>query len=240
MKKFAPGLLPTLMAVPLVVTLLVLSAWQINRYFWKVELLDNLNQQLSQAAVPLPAGNLNPQEWSYRRVTVTGTYLHDKEIHLFSHAVEGRKGFQIITPLQRSDGKGIVLVNRGWVPEDRKTAVSRLEGNVAGEVTVSGIVRKPWGKSYSFMPESNKETNVWLYGELKDMGAYLKLDVAPVFVELDDDPVPGGYPIGGQTRISVPNNHLAYSVTWLFLGGALFCIYVIFGMRRAKELSSSE
>lgn len=236
MKKFSPGLWPTVMTVPVVLIMLALSVWQLNRYSWKVDLVDRLNEQLSEASVELPTGDFDLKEWGYRRVTLTGEFLHEKEIHLFSHADKGRKGFQIITPFIRSDDKGVVLVNRGWVPEGKKNPESRSEGLMQGEITVSGVIRKSWTKAYSFLPASDPVANVWLYGELKEMAHHLKLEVAPSFVELDATPVPGGWPLGGQTRISVPNNHIEYFVTWFGLAAAMAFIYVLFGLSRARKL----
>lgn len=235
-RKFSPGLWPTVMTVPVILILLSLSVWQINRYFWKVDLLETVAAQMSEAAVPFPAGNIDTDAWAYRRVEMTGTFDHSKEVHLFAHTLKGLKGFQIITPLSLSDNSGTVLVNRGWVPERFKEASSRSEGQLAGEVTLTGVIRKPWQKSYDFLPASNEETNVWLYGELDEMAAHLKLeDVKPVFVELDDMAVPGGWPKGGQTRVSVPNNHIEYSLTWLALALAMAAIYVLYGLRRGRK-----
>src|SRR3954470_20013179 len=48
--------------------------------------------------------------------------------------------------------------------------------------------------------------------------------VAPFFIDADDTPNPGGWPRGGLTIISFPNNHLVYALTWfclaLMLAGA--------------------
>jgi len=235
MKKFSPGLWPTVMTVPVVLIMLALSVWQLNRYSWKVDLVDRLTEQLAAAPVELPTGAFDSTEWGYRRVTLSGEYQHDKEIHLFSHADKGRKGFQIITPFIRNDNKGAVLVNRGWVPEEKKNPDSRLEGQMSGTVSISGVVRKPWAKSYSFLPASDPVANVWLYGELGAMAEHVGLTVSPSFIELDDTPVPGGWPLGGQTRVSVPNNHIEYFVTWFGLAGAMAFIYVLFGLNRAKK-----
>ncbi|MEH6402268.1 MAG: SURF1 family protein [Sneathiella sp.] len=235
MKKFSPGLWPTVMTVPVVGIMLALCIWQLDRYSWKVDLVDRLTEQLAAAPTELPVGPFDLDEWGYRRVILTGTFQHDKEIHLFAHAVKGRKGFQIITPFIRSDNKGAVLVNRGWVPEEKKTAGSRKEGLAQGIVTISGVIRKPWEKAYSFLPASDAAANVWLYGELSEMAEHVGLDVSPTFVELDDAPVAGGWPLGGQTRVSVPNNHIEYFITWLGLAGAMAFIYVLFGFSRATK-----
>ncbi len=235
MKKFSPGLWPTVMTVPAVLIMLALSVWQLNRYNWKVELIDTLNQQLAEAPVSLPAGDINLDEWRYRRVMLTGTFLHEKELHLFSHAVKGRQGFQIITPFKRSDDKSIVLVNRGWVPKGKKNAEARIEGQLPDTVTVSGVVKTGWSKNWSYMPDNNPEMNVWLYGEIDKMAAHLNMDVAPVFVELENTPVPGGWPLGGQTRVTVPNNHIEYFFTWFGLAGAMIVIYGLFGFKRGRK-----
>jgi len=235
MKNFSPGLLPTIITVPVVVILLVLSVWQINRYSWKVDLTDQINTQLAAEPAILPKGDLAPEDWQYRRVSLTGEFNHEQEIHLFSHADKGRKGFQIITPFRRSVEGDIILVNRGWVPDTRKDAEKRAEGQIAGEVTLNGIVRKPWGKGWSFMPASNAETNVWLYGELPEMASHLSLQVAPVFVEVEAMDVPGGFPIGGQTRVTLPNNHFQYAFTWAGLAIAMLVIYLVYGFKRGRN-----
>jgi len=235
MKNFSPGVIPTLVTVPVVLILLALSVWQVNRYNWKIDLINQIETQLAAEPVPLPSSGVVPEDWQYRRVILTGEFDHSKEIHLFSHADKGRKGFQIITPFLRKNEGDVVLVNRGWVPEARRDPSMRSDGQIEGEVSISGIVRKPWHKSWSFMPESNAETNIWLYGELDAMSRHLGLQTAPVFVEVDADKVPGGFPIGGQTRVSIPNNHIEYAFTWLGLAIAMIVIYVLYGRSRARN-----
>ena len=54
------------------------------------------------------------------------------------------------------------------------------------------------------------------------------LELLPVVVEADATPNPGGLPIGGQTRIELPNNHLQYAITWYGLAAALVAVYIAF------------
>lgn len=220
--------------VPVVMILLALCVWQIDRYSWKIDLIDKINSQLAAAPVEMPMGELVPADWQYRRVSLTGTFDHSKEIHLFAVADPGREGFQIITPFIRAGTGEVVLVNRGWVPKDNVDPSTRREGQLDGEMTVTGIVREPYGKDWSFMPDNNPEKNVWLYRELKLMAAHLNLEVAPVFVELDKSDIPGGLPIGGQTRVSLPNNHIQYAFTWFGLAIAMLVIFVIYGLKRGQ------
>ncbi len=235
MKNFRPGFWPTMMTIPMIAIMLALCIWQLSRYNWKVNMIETINTQLSAPAVELPENDIVPKDWYYKRVSVRGMFDHSNELHLFAHAVKGRKGFQIITPFIRENGKGIVLVNRGWVPEDNKDAATRPQGQISGIMEVRGVVRTAWTKHWSFMPASNATDNVWLYGELAEMAAHLDMEVAPVFVELENMPVPGGLPIGGQTRVSIPNNHIEYFLTWLGLAAAMAAIYILYGVKRAKD-----
>jgi len=38
--------------------------------------------------------------------------------------------------------------------------------------------------------------------------------VAPYFLDADDSPNPGGWPVGGLTVVRFHNSHLVYALTW--------------------------
>jgi surfeit locus 1 family protein len=59
-------------------------------------------------------------------------------------------------------------------------------------------------------------------------------DVAPFFLEAEKSDTPGGWPLGGQTRLDLPNNHLQYAITWFLLALCLVVIYVIYVRARLK------
>ena len=48
-------------------------------------------------------------------------------------------GFWVMTPLRTK--QGVVLVNRGFVPEELRTPASRSAGQIAGPVAVTGLLR---------------------------------------------------------------------------------------------------
>ena len=56
---------------------------------------------------------------------------------------------------------------------------------------------------------------------------------ARFFVEAGPAKNPGGFPIGGQTRITLPNDHLQYAITWFSLAVALMVIYVLYHRQQA-------
>lgn len=44
-------------------------------------------------------------------------------------------------------------------------------------------------------------------------------EVAPNFIDADNSPSAGGYPVGGLTVIAFRNGHLSYALTWFALAG---------------------
>ena len=50
--------------------------------------------------------------------------------------------------------------------------------------------------------------------------------MAPFTIDEDASALPGGLPQGGETVLSIPNNHLSYALTWFGLAAwALLGVY---------------
>lgn len=124
-------------------------------------------------------------------------------------------GFWVLTPLHT--GQGIVLVNRGFVPGDRRDPATRTAGQAVGMVTVTGLIRasEPGG---GFLRANDPAADRWYSREVAAIARARGLGtVAPFFVDADATPNPGGYPLGGLTVVSFRNNHLVYAITWFAL-----------------------
>jgi surfeit locus 1 family protein len=128
-----------------------------------------------------------------------------------------------------------VLVDRGWVPVARKAPESRAEGQVAGLQTVDGVARVPPSRAW-MQPDNEPANNIWFYVDLPAMaaasGVALRTDL---YVDAGPAENPGGYPVGGQTRIELPNDHLQYAITWGLLAVALAVIYVLYHLKLERE-----
>lgn len=235
---FRPTLWLTVFVVLGVIVLLGLGTWQVQRLFWKQALIDTVTAQMAEPVVALPARIGDTVPWQYRRVSVRGTFLHDREIHLIAHDSHGRLGYDIVTPLVRENGGGTVLVNRGWVPTDNKDAATRRKGQVSGAVTVNGLVRLPWPQGW-FVPDNDPNANVWFWGDAAGMAAAAGVEAPALFVDADDTANPGGLPIGGQTRVTFRNDHLQYALTWFALAICLAGVYVAFSRKRVDPGATS-
>ncbi len=232
--KFRPTFLPTVFTVPALIVLLGLGTWQVQRLYEKREQIAERTARTTAAPIALPAAGpplsaVALADLDYRHGAATGVFLHDREMYLAARTMEGSVGYQIVTPLQQADGS-VVLVNRGWVPETRKDPAKRPEGQVGDTVTVDGAIRAP-GVQHWLQPDNEPANNIWFWSDLPAMAAHagIVLDrLVPVFLEAGPAPNPGGIPVGGQTKVNLPNDHLQYAITWYALAAGLAVIYVLY------------
>lgn len=234
LSEFRPRLIPTLIAIPGILLLLGLGSWQLVRMQEKNAINTFRAERAAAPAVPLPARVDDLAAFEFRRVSVTGTFRHDRELHLNARSQRGNTGYDIVTPLVRADGPP-VLINRGWVPYDRKDPATRQAGQVEGTVTVEGILRTEPRKGW-LMPDNDSARNIWFWFELPAMAQAAGVpDAAPFYIEAARQSNPGGFPVGGQTIIQLPSNHLQYALTWYALAIALAVIYIVSQRRPAVK-----
>lgn len=235
-------LLPGLATAIALAILLGLGFWQLDRKSWKEGLLAAI-----AARAHGPAGQVVPEaDWprwratadEFRRVRLSGTFLHDKEVQLHGLAEERRgqplQGFYVFTPLKREDGT-IVVVNRGIVPTELRDPARRPAGQIGGTVEVVGLVRAPEARP-AFVPGNEPGGERWFVRDLGEMVRARGLErAAPFYVDADSTPNPGGWPRGGQTRLNLPNSHLGYAITWFGIAATLVGVFGAFAWARIRS-----
>ena len=78
------------------------------------------------------------------------------------------------------------------------------------------------------MPANDPARNEWFWYDLPALARAADVpEAAPFYIEAGPVPNPGGFPIGGQTQIELPGNHVGYALTWFALALALGAIYVV-------------
>ena len=224
---------PTLGCLVAVLVLSGLGTWQLRRLAWKTSLLDTIEQRTTTPPVPLPPpaewSRLDPADYAYRHVVLTGSFSHDKEAHVFRPLAEprgrhGGLGDLVLTPFRLASGD-TVIVNRGFVPEDRLDPATRAAGQVHGEVTITGLMREPESRN-PFTPADQPQDRLWFTRDPASIAAALALGaVAPFTIDQDATDLPGGLPQGGETVLVIPNNHLSYALTWFGLAVAVVAVY---------------
>ena len=211
--------------------LVSLGTWQVQRLEWKRGIIERIDSRIGAEPVPLPAPETWPamdlDDWEYRPVRLAGRFEHGSETRVYTALTEPQgdfkgPGFWVMTPL-RLDAGGIVIVNRGFVPQGRATPQARGEVNLSdGPVTVSGLLRAPEVRS-PFAPENDPANDAWYLRDPSEIAAAQGLDgAAPFTVDaFAAHTPPDGLPQAGETRIAIRNNHLQYALTWYALAVVL-------------------
>lgn len=193
------------------VLLLALGVWQVERRRWKLDLIAQVEARLAAPPVALPKAR-----WAeigaadaYTRVRFSGRWLPVEPVLVKAVTTLG-SGRWVIAPLATADG--IVLVNRGFVPDGMRPS------GAAGPATVTGLLRvsEPGG---AFLRDNDPAAGRWFS---RDVAAIARArgwnPAAPFFV--DADRAAGqAWPRGGMTVVRFPNNHLVYALTWFALAG---------------------
>jgi cytochrome oxidase assembly protein ShyY1 len=142
------------LTVAAAVVMVFLGNWQLHRYQERSALNARIDAADSAAPVPLTsllaspsapgtAGPAPGEDLAWTKVTVTGRYDPAHEIQARGRTVDGRVGFEIVTPLVLADGTA-VLVDRGWVPPAAGGAIAAPAAAPApaGTVTVEGQIHR--------------------------------------------------------------------------------------------------
>lgn len=217
-----------LLAIP--ATTFGLGCWQVHRKQWKEDLIRNLQSRTCMEPVPIPDDLTELDKMEYQKVIVRGEFLHDQEIllgprsfiqdgdsktagGLFSQK-EASIGYLIITPFKLEGREDKILINRGWVPKRLLSPSTRQEGQIKGIVQLEAVVRAPESRP-QFTP--HQRGSIFLYRDVPKMSRIA--DTEPYFLDATRAAtVPHG-PIGGQTRVTLRNEHLSYIITWFSLSG---------------------
>lgn len=219
-------LIPTIITIPTFILLLILGGWQLQRLNDKNNKIIELTGKTNIPAVDLPTIINNLADLRYRKFTVHGRYLHNKEIFLYagSRSRYQQDGFLLFTPLKTLDNK-IIMINRGWIPSHLKSAVNRMDTLESGIVEVTGylMLSEP---DHWLIPDNNLIKNIWFRINLVEMQSFVNEDIAPYYLMRTSSNK--AYPISNKLDLNLRNNHLEYAITWFAAAFTLITIFFLY------------
>lgn len=231
---FRPLIGQALITLGALVWLCWLGLWQLDRLAWKLDLIEIAQQRAYGDSLALGdvLARLALEDMRYQKVVLSGAFDHTNEVFVYAPHRLGQ-GFRVITPFLPLTGPP-VLVDRGWVPNDRRPAAARPDGQVHGETSLEGIIILA-GQSTLGVAGHQGGDPVWMYRDLQGMADYIGLNpVAPVFVvalPAHGDPP---WPRPEAPDLSFRNSHLSYAVTWFGLAFALVSVYIAFNVSQGR------
>jgi len=234
--------LPGVLSLAALAVLIGLGNWQMQRLAWKESLIASIAERVSQAPQPLPEPGawtkLDISQIEYRPFFVSGRFRHENEVQVYTVLSEPKgsffgAGYWILTPLELDSG-AVVIVNRGFVPQELKTPASRSEVQVSGRVPVTGLLRAPEQANF-FTPENDIARGAWYRREPDAIARAFGLkNVAPFMLDATGEYRPGMLPQPNETKLTFVNNHLGYALTWYGLAATLVGVFSAFAWQRLR------
>jgi surfeit locus 1 family protein len=229
------------------VTCIALGTWQVQRKAWKEALIGTLEQRLSAPALALPPreqwGRLDPAQDEFRHVKFSAAFAPGAEALVYASSSALRSdvsgpGYWVLAPARLAAG-GLVVVNRGFVPEGRQDPATRTAGEIAGSAELVGVMRWPEPRG-AFSPKDEPARNLWFVRDPVGIASAKGWgDVAPFFVELESPQPPGGLPRAGSLKVNLRNEHLQYAITWYGLGLVVVVMFAFWLRARRVAVDSA-
>jgi surfeit locus 1 family protein len=220
---------PAILTLILVAGLIALGIWQINRKAWKEALIETLTQRLAAAPSELPPpsrwAELTQAEDEYRRVRFTAELVPGEDALIFTSGSTFRPdvsgpGYWVFAPARLAGGNTVV-VDRGFLPNGQQDPAARDDKAADAPLEMVGVMRWPEPSAW-FTPAPEPGHNLWF---VRDQLSIAKAknwgEVAPFFIELESPRPPGGLPIPGPLKATLPDNHLQYAIIWFSLAAVV-------------------
>jgi surfeit locus 1 family protein len=168
-------------------------------------------------------------EAGLERTSVRGSFLPEHTVFLDNKVRRGRAGYEVVTPLRLSDGKGHVLVNRGWVAAGPSRETLPEVRTPAGEATVEGIVRKGLPRVLQAGPEQRGRLRQNL--DTKEFAAETGLALRPFVIEQHAGTEDGLLREWPRPEAGAEKNEM-YALQWYSLAGLSLALLVALSWRK--------
>lgn len=232
MKRFATGVLPTVVVLALLPILVFLGFWQLSRGEEKRALLATYAERRAEKPVLIDQ-LLNSADSAYRRVQMSGHFDADHSLLLDNSIREGIAGVELIQPFQDQASGTWTWVNRGWLPwPDRR--VPPLFETPNNTLTLQAWV---YTVPPAFQLKADSAHAPWprVVTTVAPGKLWQELGREGFAQELRMEPGPGAYRLDWPIVAMSPQKHIGYAVQWFALAATLIVLYLYLGWQHAKN-----
>ena len=209
----------------LLLLVLSLGVWQIDRGYKKKELENTFLERQSQPVKEIKYNTFENSDL-YRNVVLEGKYLD--QIFLLDNKIHnGKPGLKVFSPFE-SINESLVLVSRGWIEFEDRSNLPMIKTEM-NALKIQGILRS---ESKDFILENDnmkKNTNPILVQtiNLDELSNYLVKPLSPYILELSELSKSAFVKTWQPINLS-SFRHFGYAVQWFGLGLVLIIGYLFF------------
>ena len=229
--KFKPGARITIFFVFFAILFFSLGVWQIERGQSKAGILNEFNDNLKKTP-----SNLDVSSKKWDRVFVKGTWVNSKQILIDNIINRGIAGYKVITPLNIEGSDKTILVDRGWIKQNKYREVLPDISIEEKSETVSGILELPElglvlsnDLVTSEWPKISQSKNFEILAEQFDMNLFSMILLADPINQKSLE-----YIKITPTNMT-PTKHYGYSAQWFLMFLVLCVMYIWYGLNKYEK-----
>ena len=227
-------------AFVMVLAMLRLGLWQLDRAQYKREIADQLEARASQTATRLEnliAGS-ETNNLRFRQVLVRGRYLSNSDIYLDNQVFNGQVGYQVFTPFRIKGTDMIVMIARGWASAGASRDVLPAISTDVEELNLAGRLNNPpaqpplWNDKYAV---SNGA--VWQYLPISELETVFKGQIFPLVVELAPNAIDSLELLRKWPNIDDQwvAKHQGYAFQWFAMAAAFFIACLVLLVKSSRK-----
>ena len=229
--KFNPGIRITIFFVFFAILFFSLGLWQIERGQAKTTILAEFEDNLSNTPTYL---NQESKRWD--RVYVKGIWDSSKQILVDNVINRGVVGYKVLTPLRIIETNQLILVDRGWIKQNKFRDILPNIEFVEGDEVISGILEYPelglvlsedliskeWPKvsQTKSLEVISKEYDEFIYPMILLADPILKNSLEYIKIT--------------PTNMT-PTKHYGYSAQWFLMFLVLCLMYLWYGFKKNEK-----
>ena len=229
--KFNPGIRITIFFVFFAILFFSLGLWQIERGQAKTTILAEFEDNLSKTPTYL---NQESKRWD--RVYVKGKWDSSKQILVDNVINRGIVGYKVLTPLRIIETNQLILVDRGWIKQNKFRDILPNIELIEGDEVISGILEYPelglvlsedliskeWPKvsQTKNLEVISKEYDEFIYPMILLADPILKNSLEYIKIT--------------PTNMT-PTKHYGYSAQWFLMFLVLCLMYLWYGFKKNEK-----
>ena len=234
--SFRPGFVTSVIAFVVLLALLALGGWQLDRAAQKQALFEQFQEREKKPPIVLNSSvTRDPKAILWRRASARGQYHERLQILLDNQIYQGRAGYYVFSPLKISGFGEWILVNRGWVPAGAYRSSLPVIETPDVTVSVSGSIKRP---PYSGLLLNDRYIEKLPGGVLRTqtiniarLGEATGIDFLPYILRLDPGSATGfvrDWPPAGSGK----ERNLGYAFQWFMMAAVVLFIYFYLNIRK--------
>ena len=233
MKRFRPGIAPTLVVLVLLPLMVFLGFWQLSRGQEKQALLQSYAER--RAAQPLSVAQLAAvADPAFRRVQLRGEFDAGHSVLLDNRMRDGKAGVELLQPFHDQASGQWLLLNRGWLPwPDRRTPPAFTTPDQP--LNINAWVYVAPGETFQLHADPAAAQWPRLLTALHPQALWAELERSGFAFELRAEAGPATYETQWPVVAMGPEKHVGDAVQWFAMALALLGLYLYLGWHNARE-----